>query len=1224
MGKNRSEPATRLGVQHLGLDKCDDEAQVQHWSRQLLARALNTDRTVAFVGSGVSRAYGHPSWTKFARRVVRATDRQLRKGNLEIRPEARALIKSVAKKGPAGLPDGSALSYPEGLLLLLGECEAAFTAKGRIGRFRRILAEAVAAPEMKERPDHDPLAELIDRLGIRRYLTTNYDLQIEHAFCDLLGSPPEGLGLKPRRHNPKQKGASDILAPDARSLHIDEASSEALTLFALAAPGFETAVFHCHGTITKKHSLIVSERDYQRAYLQDDPVHRAYREALALAFRANPVVFVGLGMQEPDLLRPLREYVSEEREPRERSLFAILERPKKDREASALRRHLYGRYGLKVCYFDSRNGDLTQGLCHELREIAAFRARWWTSWQRLPPIRRAYFTVQRKKDATLMVHHETQLRNPFKSKRSPLDEVKAAIKKGKGVVVLGRPGAGKGSLGLQLAKDRDFAKEQGYQKRFFATAHFTNEFLSIIDAATNFLVGTKRTPKRMRSSPIPKLLDEERDGPLHYLRPFFESLRSGRHLVVLGGVERILTRSLAKKPPKSSSSVDTNYSIGVSPDAPRGRAITSTFARFLELLQNEAAKGQSDIVITSSLWPEMLNPDRVTTVPIRGAEPAGLRRTKPFRDLPKDLIGDLQYALRRHSYALYLVSEMLQAHPEKTRAKWLRGTLAHITNMGQSRRPEYVVRLAVDQFCGGGRSKMKSQRLALQGVCLFSTPISAVELAASLGQPKRVVSKALENLADHKLVDRIGTSVHTKEPRYTAHSLVREYVLHVSGKTTYGPGEPHRFSLPGFAEEGGETRAATMRAHRFTADSVDGLLDAVESPERRPSAERRALLRGVFAVMRSRWSTIGIARSYDLDLEEPLGEPIPHYNAYLHRLLRLANALRSDRPGKLWRHHIGIPREEIESKRGVLYSDELAWLFNEMGLLCFTQGALYDAYALLQAGQRVNAFAEKGSRGRRWVQSELNIGLVQAERAKLPRARLHLDQGRQGSIDLGDDELQARASGYLGWMAHLAGDRDAAQRFYKQAIKPLLHGGHHRAASLFLRLRGDLHRLQGRLDDAQRDLELSVVEAELGQHPDLVHFAQLSQALLMGNDKAFRGAAKLSAALTFARRMGMAKLEADAKKVMAVLARREGDIERGGRLVRGVLALAGENGMRLRATSALVLVGQIAADRRDLDLANTVFRAAGDLGRHQGYYLQVEAAEKAQEASTRRGGAWTP
>src|SRR5574337_473399 len=51
-----------LGVHKLPIDDLKDDADIQRSTRQMMARALNIGHVVAFVGAGVSKAYGYPDW----------------------------------------------------------------------------------------------------------------------------------------------------------------------------------------------------------------------------------------------------------------------------------------------------------------------------------------------------------------------------------------------------------------------------------------------------------------------------------------------------------------------------------------------------------------------------------------------------------------------------------------------------------------------------------------------------------------------------------------------------------------------------------------------------------------------------------------------------------------------------------------------------------------------------------------------------------------------------------------------------------------------------------------------------------------------------------------------------------------------------------------------------------------------------------------------------------
>src|SRR5262249_27005916 len=138
--------------------------------------------------------------------------------------------------------------------------------------------------------------------------------------------------------SPEVAASPPIVGSVARSLSIEPIDPEALIQFAMGAPGYEQGVFHCHGSARTPESAIVTERDYQRLSLRSDRRHTSLREAVELLLSANPVLFVGLGFQETDILRPLRQFVAERRGvDDERPLFALVERSANRQQALAFR-----------------------------------------------------------------------------------------------------------------------------------------------------------------------------------------------------------------------------------------------------------------------------------------------------------------------------------------------------------------------------------------------------------------------------------------------------------------------------------------------------------------------------------------------------------------------------------------------------------------------------------------------------------------------------------------------------------------------------------------------------------------------------------------------------------------------------------------------------------------------------------------------------------------------
>jgi tetratricopeptide (TPR) repeat protein len=363
-----------------------------------------------------------------------------------------------------------------------------------------------------------------------------------------------------------------------------------------------------------------------------------------------------------------------------------------------------------------------------------------------------------------------------------------------------------------------------------------------------------------------------------------------------------------------------------------------------------------------------------------------------------------------------------------------------------------------------------------------------------------------------------------------------------------------------------------------------------------------------------------------LEPETTLRLPRPHYDAYQRRLARLLNAIRTRKGMKeLWLNERSTPeedgdlkiaREEVEQQTGVLYADELAWLYNELGLVAFSTGLVPDSYALFRAGQHVNAVAERGFHGHRWCSSAINLGLVQIERGNLARGRYHLESAVRTAHVLKDVVLEARARGHLGLVHHLMGNYERAEKLYNKAIKELLPIGNHRGASIFLMHRGDLRRRMHKFQEAANDQRDCVAAAESGRHPDLVHYANLAIAKLKrANERDLVALEELTPAIDFARCVGIPRLECDAQIVQGQIALEQGEYDMAGRLAVSSLGIASSLGLRLRLTGGLILLGRVSQARGHWQGAEKLYRAAVELAERQGNQLLIEKGEEALTAS---------
>jgi tetratricopeptide (TPR) repeat protein len=202
--------------------------------------------------------------------------------------------------------------------------------------------------------ERDPLQLLVNRVGVRRFITTNYDLDIEQMMLDRgyrLRAPgadgASGSTFISESVNAMEARARDFVFHDKRAAHLID--------FAVQDGRFALDVVHLHGRATDGDDIVATEADYQRLYLRDDSGRGRGRDlldgAINLAFRGNALLFVGNGMGEDDLLRPLRHFMSEGPSGRESDAIALLPDLKGEQARIEEKATLLRRYGVYTIHF---------------------------------------------------------------------------------------------------------------------------------------------------------------------------------------------------------------------------------------------------------------------------------------------------------------------------------------------------------------------------------------------------------------------------------------------------------------------------------------------------------------------------------------------------------------------------------------------------------------------------------------------------------------------------------------------------------------------------------------------------------------------------------------------------------------------------------------------------------------------------------------------------------
>ncbi|MCW2309014.1 SIR2 family protein [Rhodobium gokarnense] len=205
----------------------------------------------------------------------------------------------------------------------------------------------------------DPLATTFQSLGIRRYVTTNYDFEIERFFQD------HGYRNFPPREATPDGGASgwdgtnpdmfrrDGIGGELRDQTFTRSRAAGLTRFALENGRQDAGVYHLHGRATQKDSLVITERDYMNLYLAQDEHRDTVDEGISMVFSGAPLLFLGLGMGETDLLRPLRQFISNRDRTVGYTSIAFLPADGSIGARTKFASALYLRYGVHTIFYGS-------------------------------------------------------------------------------------------------------------------------------------------------------------------------------------------------------------------------------------------------------------------------------------------------------------------------------------------------------------------------------------------------------------------------------------------------------------------------------------------------------------------------------------------------------------------------------------------------------------------------------------------------------------------------------------------------------------------------------------------------------------------------------------------------------------------------------------------------------------------------------------------------------
>jgi tetratricopeptide (TPR) repeat protein len=627
MPNDNKAPINRLGEVLERLDPNKSFSERQEQIKNILARFLNLKTVVALVGAGASIPLGYPSWTAFAKKTLKA--KRIREGMTQekiatLDNYAKFLRKERSKELSAQV--------------MLAECERLCVYDNEQKKLSKKFREVVrcyfershkqfSAPtrfggnwlsvDEKVNKNNNPYLALLE-LPVRRFITTNYDLEIERALL-LKKKFPHFLSDEELR---EVKIDKIIKLAEGKSFSQKQDNYDSLAKFPIARyEDNDYMVFHCHGRLDEINDCIITEEDYQRWYLKAVPEYLPFRQTLDLTLGSNPILIIGYGLADIDLMRWLRTITANRPEDKVRNpLFCINyitesefeKRWGKDRslieaEADAL----YLRYGLHVItvYQKDPETKVESTLCDALLSLRGRWRDWWEGLLLKPKFRTTpkgnfqptnyyHYKIHIDKKKTVDSLHkrlEKELDSRLGLTPGKVSKKQKSAGEGNLAIVVGDGGTGK-SWSVQKyleSKENQFKKNASREKwtYIFWSSYYANDVLTGIDRLIEYfshLENNNGAAPHKRVA-LPKAsANGEGDASNLFVEDRFTKLanylsKRENTIIVFDGIEKLL------KPNKEENI---------------GESISPEIKKFFKLISNQLPeKTNCKIILTTRLFP---------------------------------------------------------------------------------------------------------------------------------------------------------------------------------------------------------------------------------------------------------------------------------------------------------------------------------------------------------------------------------------------------------------------------------------------------------------------------------------------------------------------------------------------------------------------------------------------------------------------------------------------
>ncbi|HET9640430.1 MAG TPA: SIR2 family protein [Allosphingosinicella sp.] len=1226
-------------LSYLRLYYFDDE-KLRDFALAELVRAIRSGRLIAFTGAWATQEVGYYGWNELIGRSLEEAKTQISRIKGISAPDlakALALVDTLTRYSKRDRRFDARVAYSAVAQMMdhLG---------GRSGATQKAIKAIASWFETVRNPKATTItSSLLDCLRIDRVVTANYDLELERWATG--AAPDDPHWLKPLldcRTGP-QKQNMTINRADAQrivsdTIHRDR--PESLIEFALGCPENDRHFFHLHGRADHPTDLIFSYRDYDRLYRRSGLGRVPFEHALRILFAGNPMLFVGLGMTEPELNKTLAEFVGDHPYRRKAPAFLIWNTPPAWRELlkgecdgdyCATERHLpisieqrkqvfrldmLHRLGVLTIFTDDLSdapppADQWDNLRQGLENLGDYAASVQTKrLARITPARWRNGLSRIKanwSDRIIKSWHVDWGHNPTDEEKQLL---KSTLKIEKSFdlnevpfisVFISPRGSGKTALANELAqiwKDASASNNGIAAMINFNMRIDTDSILSFIKDL--FIYDSANlTLKEVKTSRETLFASESCKGP-----------RSGQSLLlILKGIERVF---------------DVN-----------GNPLSAEFDTFLRM----ATKRSAD-------WPNVKLAVLGTT-----------RIQKYFEGLTADIGVAPTILPSSISSSSYLST--LESRLKGTKLDEARLTSRKSRDTSGYRRSVYELALSPPQLTSMGVEK-RDYDLALAILSLMSFIGQPIEIDVLFHSPliracqpkpagrRAAMKRTFEALLDAKLVGEVNPYSGKKEyqKRFAVHLSLQEEIRDRNGLPLSDAILTTAYNMSLYAAQPADTALPEAILHDDLGQLIDWLIGSYKdepmndyakaapgTPEARAAPHSVASLRAAVSLVRGLYSTaalLAVDRG-DRSVDEARDGLLTEHG---ERLERLINAF-----DQMWR-----ARDNATDPIGpeALYPDELVWLHNERGVVKLAQGDLYEARFSLDEADRINReYVEFGDESHNWRRITLNQIAVDIERGRLQSAEERMnaverrlgkekaDHIRRTYLDAAsfsrlafdpvssyeDILVMALITGNRGLVAHLRGELDVAKSQFERAIGVFQRMDEQRAAALFRRHKASLSGSLGDWEGLKTGARLAAAGAESVRQLDIVYAARLVEACAsdasdspVERRKAFRLAAE---ALEYAEMSDLHRLSIEAYTRIGLAKMHAGDYDAALENMAEAMATAARYGLTLQKIKLRTLLGRIFIARGSEPAGKALIRNAINGATRIGYHKEIQAARAA-------------